>query len=45
MIFRPWSQSLEAKGIEVKAVMLPGRLARAKEPMVLDMAAVVGETR
>lgn len=41
MIFRPWSQSLEAEGIEVKAVMLPGRLARAKEPVVLDMAAVV----
>jgi surfactin synthase thioesterase subunit len=43
MIFRPWSQFLEAKGIEVKAVMLPGRLARVKEPVALDMATVVGE--
>lgn len=41
--FRPWAKSLQTRGIEVRSMMLPGRLSRSKEPLVTDVKEIVGK--
>jgi hypothetical protein len=43
IVWRQLSLHLERFGIEVKALMLPGRLSRAREPLVRSVHAIVGE--
>lgn len=42
MVYRPWSLKLNPLGIEVYTMNCPGRLNRAKEPLVTDLEVIKG---
>ena len=40
--FRPWSKVLHSNGIDVRAMMLPGRLSRSSEKFITNIQEITG---
>lgn len=40
--FRSWSKYFENYNIDLRAMMLPGRMGRAKEPLISDIHEITG---